>query len=299
MMQYMYQKYQFRDELKFDQSKFQTLSLKVQAAYRDSDPNVSYHTSTHGADVIQSVYYYMNYAGIQDMLKATTFDLASLFLSAAAHDVDHPGNNNLFETKTHSKLAVLYNDQGVLENHHAATFFFLLEDESCNILSHLSGEDYNRMRKYIVDNILYTDMSKHFSFLNEIKGLNQLDNFDPSGKQKPDIMKALVHAADIGNPTRPFEISKIWTMKILSEFFAQVRKIRIYFIFQGDRERSLGLDISMLCDRKTTNVGRSQIGFIDFVVLPYFEALASFLPGIYFTVNQMKANKEAWSASID
>lgn len=59
--------------------------------------------------------------------------MAGLFISAAAHDVDHPGNNNLFETKTRSKLAILYNDQAVLENHHAATFYFLIEDENCNI----------------------------------------------------------------------------------------------------------------------------------------------------------------------
>lgn len=48
----------------------------------------------------------------------------------------------------------------------------MVEDESCNALSLLSVEEYNRIRKIIVDNILYTDMSKHFAFLNEIKSLN-------------------------------------------------------------------------------------------------------------------------------
>ena len=75
------------------------------------------------------------------------------------------------------------------------------------------------MRKYIIDNILFTDMSRHFAFMNEIKAMNMQDNFDPAGKQKPDIMKALVHAADIGNPGRPFELAKLWAIKILSEFF--------------------------------------------------------------------------------
>ena len=75
------------------------------------------------------------------------------------------------------------------------------------------------MRKYIIDNILYTDMTKHFSFLNEIKIMTQSDTFDPSGKHKPDIMKSLVHAADIGNPARAFDIAKSWTLKILAEFF--------------------------------------------------------------------------------
>jgi 3'5'-cyclic nucleotide phosphodiesterase len=107
------------------------------------------------------------------MCKATTFDLLSLFLSSASHDMDHPGHNNSFESKTHSKLATLYNDQAVLENHHAASFFFLVEDDECNIFKQFSIEDFNRIRKYIIDNILYTDMSKHFSFLNEIKGMTQ------------------------------------------------------------------------------------------------------------------------------
>jgi len=48
--------------------------------------------------------------------------MAALFISSAAHDVDHPGNNNIYEIKTKSKLATLYNDQAVLENHHCATF---------------------------------------------------------------------------------------------------------------------------------------------------------------------------------
>jgi hypothetical protein len=38
-------------------------------------------------------------------------------------------------------------------------------------LSQFTPEEYSRMRKYITDNILYTDMSKHFTFINEIKGM--------------------------------------------------------------------------------------------------------------------------------
>lgn len=124
------------------------------------------------------------------------------------------------------------------------------------------------MRKYIVDNILYTDMTKHFVFMGEIKAMPAKEDFDPAApKYKPDILKALVHAADVGNPARPFDICKIWAFKIISEFFAQ-----------GDKEKEMGLDITMMCDRNTTNVGGSQVGFIDFVVLPYFDALAKILP---------------------
>jgi cAMP-specific phosphodiesterase 4 len=46
----------------------------------------------------------------------------------------------------------------------------------------------------------------------------------------------------------------------------------------------MGLEITMLCDRKTTNISKSQVGFIDFVVKPYFEALTVILPEMSYTV---------------
>jgi len=44
------------------------------------------------------------------MCKMTDLDIFLVFVSGAAHDIDHPGNNNVFETKTGSKLSLLYND---------------------------------------------------------------------------------------------------------------------------------------------------------------------------------------------
>lgn len=66
--------------------------------------------------------------GLKDMCALTDIDIFTSLISGAAHDMDHPGTNNVFETKTRSKLALLYNDSAVLENHHTASFFFLLEN---------------------------------------------------------------------------------------------------------------------------------------------------------------------------
>lgn len=67
--------------------------------------------------------------------------------------------------------------------------------------------------------ILYTDMTKHFGFMNDLKTMLTKDDYDPAGKYKGDILKSMLHAADIGNPSRPYEISKLWAMKVLAEFF--------------------------------------------------------------------------------
>lgn len=41
-------------------------------------------------------------------------------MAALSHDVDHPGLNNGFLVNTLDEMALLYNDQSVLENHHVA-----------------------------------------------------------------------------------------------------------------------------------------------------------------------------------
>ena len=91
------------------------------------------------------------------------YDVLFTILSGAAHDMDHPGNNNLFEIKNQTKLSILYNDQSVLENHHAASFFFMIDNlmHNCNIMQDMKPEQRIEGRKYILDNILATDMSKH------------------------------------------------------------------------------------------------------------------------------------------
>lgn len=50
----------------------------------------------------------------------------SLFLAGLCHDVDHTGRNNAFESASFSSLSIKYNDESILENHHASTTFKIL-----------------------------------------------------------------------------------------------------------------------------------------------------------------------------
>ena len=137
--------------------------------------------------------------------------------------MDHPGTNNVFEIKCKSKLSILYNDMAVLEQHHAASFFFLLDNvkHDCNVFAELSETDRIDGRKMILENILGTDMSKHGVVQAEMKAISELpeDCRLLDTKNKASLLKALVHASDIGNPTRPFDIAKPWAEQIVKEFF--------------------------------------------------------------------------------
>ena len=56
--------------------------------------------------------------------------MMSYILAAACHDVDHPGVNNIYLIESRDKLAIRYNDISVLENHHVAITFDVLQSEN-------------------------------------------------------------------------------------------------------------------------------------------------------------------------
>ena len=64
-------------------------------------------------------------------------------------------------------------------------------------------------------------MTKHGVIQSEIKALGELPSEERKldGANKRSLLKALVHASDINNVTRPFEIAKEWGVRCVKEFF--------------------------------------------------------------------------------
>jgi len=83
------------------------------------------------------------------------------------------------------------------------------------------------------------------------------------------VLSLCIHSADVSNPAKPFIVYKKWVDLVFVEFFNQ-----------GDLEKSMKLPVSILCDRETTNISKSQIGFINFVVKPTFDLLSVFVPEV-------------------
>lgn len=58
----------------------------------------------------------------------------------------------------------------------------------------------------------------------------------------------------------------------------------------------MDLDVSMLCDRETTQIAGGQSGYISFVVTPIFEQLAQISPVIKdVQLTNAKQNVEKWN----
>lgn len=47
-------------------------------------------------------------------------------------------------------------------------------------------------------------------------------------------------------------------------------------------------------DRNTTNIAKSQIGFIDALILPAFNLIAQVLPNLSHIVSDLESNKNNW-----
>ena len=61
----------------------------------------------------------------------------------------------------------------------------------------------------------------------------------------------------------------------------------------------MNLEITMNCDRMTTNTAKSQIGFINFLVLPLFKVIHKMLPESSECIENLDENKEYWNTKIE
>jgi cAMP-specific phosphodiesterase 4 len=125
-----------------------------------------FHNSLHAADVTQSTNVLLNTPALENVF--TPLEICAALFAACVHDVDHPGLTNQFLINSSkasstfllhcrafsllidlfpfhnklflfagSELAIMYNDESVLENHHLAVAFKLLQNEECDIFQNL------------------------------------------------------------------------------------------------------------------------------------------------------------------
>uniref|UniRef100_A0A8C0FDH8 PDEase domain-containing protein n=1 Tax=Bubo bubo TaxID=30461 RepID=A0A8C0FDH8_BUBBB len=267
----MYSIFQERDLMKtfrIPVNTFITYMLTLEDHYH---ADVAYHNNIHAADVAQSTH---------------------VLLSTPALEVSPDHGCHL---RQHSELALMYNDASVLENHHLAVGFKLLQEENCDIFQNLSKKQRQSLRKMAIDMVLATDMSKHMNLLADLKtmvetkkvtslGVLLLDNYS----DRIQVLQNMVHCADLSNPTKPLELYRQWTDRIMVEFFRQ-----------GDREREKGMEISPMCDKHTASVEKSQVGFIDFIAHPLWETWADLVhPDAQEILDTLEDNREWYQSMI-
>ncbi|KAM9349060.1 3',5'-cyclic-AMP phosphodiesterase 4C isoform 4-T4 [Symphorus nematophorus] len=289
----MYTIFQERELLKsfkIPADTFITFMMTLEDHYHS---DVAYHNNIHAADVVQSTHVLLSTPALEAVF--TDLEILAALFASAIHDVDHPGVSNQFLINTNSELALMYNDSSVLENHHLAVGFKLLQEENCDIFQNLSKKQRQSLRKMVIDMVLATDMSKHMNLLADLKtmvetkkvtslGVLLLDNYS----DRIQVLQNMVHCADLSNPTKPLELYRQWTDRIMVEFFTQ-----------GDRERDKGMEISPMCDKQNASIEKNQVGFIDYIVHPLWETWADLVhPDAQEILDTLEDNREWYQSMI-
>mmetsp|Transcript_71422 Transcript_71422/g.201493 ORF Transcript_71422/g.201493 Transcript_71422/m.201493 type:complete len:424 (+) Transcript_71422:770-2041(+) len=228
----------------------------------DGYHNNLYHNSYHAADVMQSAHFMMS--KINKPVELPWLMQAALLLAAAAHDIGHLGVNNHFLEASNHSLAIRYNNHSILENFHAATFFDLLKTESRNIFKNLSKDDFSWIRSVIIKLILATDMSVHGSKLSSFNAKVGDDHLNLTNEDdQVEMCCMMLHASDVSNCARPWDVYLKWVEPITEEFYRQ-----------GDSEAKAGLPVTPMMDRNNPiPTEKFQSGFINAIVLPLFKGL--------------------------
>ena len=255
-----------------------------------------YHNSMHGADVTQSLCLYFLNSNAEEICQSLVLDLLGILIAALGHDLGHPGLTNPFHINSSSELAITYNDVSCLENFHTSKLFRTIRNPQTDIFEKLTVQDYKTIRKRMIGNILSTDMANHGKIMTLIKSriaINKAENKTKfellSGNEKTkfeeqqSLFDFLIHAADLAHNTKLFNISLKWVELLSEEFW-----------LQGDKEKSMNLPVSFLCDRDNYNIPNSQVGFIKGFIIPTFDCLVNIFPSLKYTMDNAKTNLKKW-----
>ena len=278
---YIFNRLGFYNILKYN--KFEKWCKKIAEGYIKSNP---YHTDLHAADITHTCLIYLKIGKVNKICKLSKNSKCALFLSCICHDYKHPGVNNNYLKETRNKIAIKYNDISILENMHIAETFKIINEPNneYNIFQDLDNETYKQFRKEMISCVLATDMIFHNDILQFLKNSkkNESSNLIEVLKDKNEyqnFMNVLIHSADISNPTKPFDIYFQWAELVVKEFYDQ-----------GDKEKKINIPCS--CDRNKVTIYQSQLGFINYIEIPYFTVFINVFENLKFYMDNLNSNKQ-------
>jgi cAMP-specific phosphodiesterase 4 len=149
----------------------------------------------------------------------------------------------------------------------------------------MKTNQYTEVRKAIIEMVLTTDLSAHLQLVGSLKTALLSQNKNSIMDSPMMIMKIIIKCADIGHSTKCTKIHAKWSELIIEEFF-----------LQGDEEKELGMEISPFMNRASENSAKNQVGFFEFIVLPFYDAVAEVfsLPGFTAIQGQARVNYNLW-----
>eukprot|EP00047_Mylnosiga_fluctuans_P017941 m.65637 g.65637 ORF g.65637 m.65637 type:complete len:802 (-) comp7344_c0_seq1:118-2523(-) len=311
------------EQLRLDAEALTNFFVAIEDSYK-RHPAVPYHNNLHAADVMHGVHVLLD---TDVFLEAFSYlEIFATLIAGAIHDVDHPGRTNAFLIKTNDELAVRYNDASVLENHHLATAFQVMQRPGCNIMADFDKGEQKVFRRLLIQMVLGTDMTKHTKCVTELVGFRDHvytaarksvegrrsevaaaeQHEEPHGQHEvavDDVSLAIKTRLTDNADERALVLSNIVHMSDLSSaskpWYLAVRwtdRIINEFLNEGDDERRMNLEVGAMNDRKSMVIPKAQIGFINFIAKPLWEIWSSIVSptGETLQIEFLKGNLDEW-----
>lgn len=126
-----------------------------------------FHNFRHAFTVLHKVWMFLFKSTLRVNLQDV--DVFALLFAAVCHDLEHPGTTNNFQVNSMTDLALIHNDQSVLENHHCSVAFRIAILPGCEMMNGLEKEEQKEFRRLVIGAILGTDMTHHKAILGRLK----------------------------------------------------------------------------------------------------------------------------------
>ncbi|KAL3875765.1 hypothetical protein ACJMK2_033683 [Sinanodonta woodiana] len=246
---------------------------------------VTYHNWRHAFNVAQTMFWMLQKSRLGKFIG--DHEKLALMVGCLSHDLDHRGTNNQFQIKTMSPIAELYSTS-VMEHHHFDQCIMILSCKGNEILSSLTQEEYEYVIQLIEHAILATDLALYFKYRGKFFKLVEQDELSLEADEHRDLLRSmLMTASDVSAITKPWEVQNKVADMIANEFFEQ-----------GDLEKTqLKIKPMEMMDRdKKDQLPQMQVGFIDTICLPVYEAISKVSGSLKPLLDGCKRNRENWSS---
>lgn len=281
MAKYLFKKWNLSELICTSKPILESFFRQIEQGYKENP----YHNACHAADVCHTLLYFILQSDLSK--KISQHDSIVSIIAALGHDLGHPGVTNRFLINNRDPLAIEYNDISVLESMHSSCIFKIMGNPDSDIFAKVKTEDWTHMRKLMIEMILETDMSRHFEILGKFKAKSPTTSLE-SLEDKIIVLGMGLKCADIGHSAKSTVLHEFWTKLVCEEFFKQ-----------GDIEKEKGQSVSMYCDRQTTDIAKSQAGFIKNICIPLYDIWCGYLDSELVLENclmQLDTNFKHWDA---
>ncbi len=257
-----------------------------------------YHTNLHAADVVATAGTMMKV----DSGSLTAFrdwELLSLVIACAGHDVGHQGVTNAYHARLKTDWYRLYASgenkresvNSINELAHAEITLSLLRQDRHDFLRTMEADKREKVLEYVEKMILRTDITWHEDVCERFVRACRKSADDWAEEDRVQILSGLLHFADVSNPGRPWKLCKRWAELLHDETLQEREKVATHGIALSGTD---GSDAEQR--HASTSLECSQIEFIKSTILPFCDQVSLVSPRFAETIRpHLDESVEAWT----